>query len=232
MDLSHYNLLAELFWYPDSSYADRVKPVHEFLAENHPAAARELDAFVDLFPFEALREMEELFTRSFDVQSITTLDVGYVLFGEDYKRGELLANLNREHNESGVDCKAELADHLPNLLRLIAIIGNEPDKAELVEELVVEILAPGLGQMIAEFDPERLEEKDECYLQHYKTLIETPGEYFTAYCHCLRAVQLVLSKDFSLEEKAAVKPPLLEQSLSFLKSLRQEMEIEDHDHPQ
>ena len=54
---------------------------------------------------------------------------------------------------------------------------------------------------------------------------------FTAYCHCLRAVNLVLSKDFSLEEKAAVKPPLLEQSHDFLKSLRQEMEIEGHEQP-
>jgi len=230
MNLSHYNLLAELFWYPDLAYADRVKPAHEALAANYPDAAREMDAFVDLFPFGDLCEMEELFTRSFDVQSITTLDVGYVLFGEDYKRGELLSNLNREHNESGVDCRGELADHLPNLLRLLAIIGEEPEKAELVEELVEEILAPALRQMIAEFDPERLKEKDDSYLQHYKTLIETPGEYFTAYCHCLRAVNLVLSKDFSLEEKAAVKPPMLEQSTDFLKSLRQEMETEGHEH--
>ncbi len=29
MDLSHYNLLAELFWYPDLAYADRVKPCFE-----------------------------------------------------------------------------------------------------------------------------------------------------------------------------------------------------------
>jgi nitrate reductase assembly molybdenum cofactor insertion protein NarJ len=230
MNLSHYNLLAELFWYPDLAYADRVKPTQEFLRENYPDAAEEMDAFVGLFPFDVLREMEELFTRSFDVQSITTLDVGYVLFGEDYKRGELLSNLNREHNEADIDCKGELADHLPNLLRLIAAFGEVPDKAELVEELVEEILAPALRQMISEFDPERLEEKDECYLQHYKTLIETPGEYFTAYCHCLEAVHLVLAKDFSLKEKAAEKPPMLEPSLSFLKSVRQEMEIEDHDH--
>jgi nitrate reductase assembly molybdenum cofactor insertion protein NarJ len=230
MYLSHYDLLAELFWYPDQAYADRVKPAHAFLKAHYPEAGREMDVFVDLFPFGDLSQMEELFTRSFDVQSITTLDVGYVLFGEDYKRGELLANLNREHNESGIDCRNELADHLPNLLRLLVVIGEDPEKTELVEELVEEILAPALRQMIAEFDPERLEEKDESYLQHYKTLIETPDEYFTAYCSCLKAVNLVLSQDFSLEEKAAVGPPLLEQSADFLKSLRQEMEIEGHDH--
>jgi nitrate reductase assembly molybdenum cofactor insertion protein NarJ len=230
MDLSHYDLLAELFWYPDLAYADRVKPSHEFLTANYPDAAKEMDAFVALFPFEELSEMEELFTRSFDVQSTTTLDVGYVLFGEDYKRGELLANLNREHNESGLDCRGELADHLPNLLRLLAIIGKEPEKEELVEELVEQILSPALRQMIAEFDPERLEEKNESYLQHYKTLIQTPDGYFTAYSHCLRAVNLVLSKDFSLQEKAAMKPPMLEQSVDFLKSLKLEMEIEGHEH--
>ena len=230
MDLSHYDLLAELFWYPDLAYSDRVKPSHDFLTANYPDAAKEMDAFVALFPFDELSEMEELFTRSFDVQSTTTLDVGYVLFGEDYKRGELLANLNREHNESGLDCRGELADHLPNLLRLLAVIGKEPEKEELVEELVEQILSPALRQMIAEFDPERLEEKNESYLQHYKTLIETPGEYFTAYSHCLKAVNLVLLKDFSLEEKAAMKPPMLEQSVDFLKSLKLEMEIEGHEH--
>ena len=62
----------------------------------------------------------EIHTRSFEVQSITTLDVGYVAFGDDYKRGELLVNLNREHEAVGVDCGSELPDHLPNVLRLMA----------------------------------------------------------------------------------------------------------------
>ena len=45
-------------------------------------------------------------------QVLATLDIGYVLFGDDYKRGELLANLNQEHRKANNDCGTELADHL------------------------------------------------------------------------------------------------------------------------
>ena len=61
----------------------------------------------------------ELYLRTFDVQAITTLDIGYVLFGEDYKRGALLAGLSAEHKKVSNDCGIELADHLPNVLRLL-----------------------------------------------------------------------------------------------------------------
>ena len=115
--------------------------------------------------------MQELFTRSFDVQAIATLDLGYVLFGDDYKRGELLANLNREHVDAKNDCGTELADHLPNILRLMSVLQDE----ELIEDLAYAIVGPALLEMIGEFDSDRLEKKNESYRKHYKTLIETPA---------------------------------------------------------
>ena len=71
------------------------------------------------------------------------------MFGDDYKRGELFVNLNREHAKAGVDCGSELPDHLPNVLRSIAKWEHE----ELVAEFVEEILHPALARMIAEFEP-------------------------------------------------------------------------------
>ena len=91
--------------------------------------------------------MQEIFTRSFDVQAITTLGVGYVMFGDDYKRGELLVNLNREHREAGVECGTELPDHLPNVLACSAGGRIRRSSAEFVEE----ILHPALRMMIEEF---------------------------------------------------------------------------------
>ena len=62
------------------------------------------------------RKWEEIYTRTFDVQAITTLDVGYVLFGDDYKRGELLVNLNNEHTKAGNDLRNGISWRSPSKL--------------------------------------------------------------------------------------------------------------------
>jgi len=121
MQRIHYSLLAALFEYPNADYPQRVQDIKDFLDERYIKAAAELDRFQALLPAHDLMTMQELFTRSFDVQAATTLDIGYVLFGDDYKRGEMLANLSREHTQAGIDCGTELADFLPNLLRLISL---------------------------------------------------------------------------------------------------------------
>lgn len=218
--LTHYHSIADLFVYPDLEYPQRVKKVIDLLNGNYPQAVTDLERFLDLLPEQELRTMQELFTRTFDVQSATTLDVGYILFGEDYKRGELLANLNREHLAVDNDCYNELADHLPNILRLMAKLKDR----ELVDELVEEILAPALSMMISEFVPERIEKKNEAYKKHFKTLIEAAAkeiEVTTLYQHALKSLYEVLKQDFSFNEKTLSKP-----TCDFLQSVIKENEIE------
>ncbi len=158
-----------------------------------------------------------MFTRSFDVQAITTLDLGYVLFGDDYKRGAVLVNLNREHREAGVECYSELADHLPNILRLLA----KMQKPDLRSELVEKIVAPALQRIIAEFNPEKMEKKKAVYKKHHKTLIESSERYGTIYQYPLKALYRVLKTDFEFQEAEA-----LSRSAGFLKSVNTEMDIE------
>ena len=104
-----------------------------FLDRQYPEAGAALNAFTGFVSHASLVEQEELFTRSFDVQAVTTLDLGYVLFGDDYKRGALLVNLNREHREAGNPCHNELADHLPNVLRLLPKLQDAALRDELVD---------------------------------------------------------------------------------------------------
>lgn len=217
MSVRDYAVLADLYAYPTEGYLERIDRVREFLAEHYPAAAEYIDTFRRLLPSEDLEELQELYTRSFDVQAITTLDVGYVLFGEDYKRGELLSNLMREHRLAGNDCGTELGDNLPNLLRLMAKMQDE----ELVIELVEQILAPALRVMIGEFSPERLAKNDDLYHKHHKTVIEHNSEARTVYQNTLQALREIIHTDFELTET-----PLLEQTSDFLESLRTEMTIE------
>ncbi len=222
--LTHYEQLAALFDYPEPDYPKQVRRVRELLASRYPAAAADIDVFAaalpsgnDTFSPEALDEIQEIFTRSFDVQSITTLGVGYVMFGDDYKRGELFVNLNREYAEAGIDCGSELPDHLPNVLRLIAKWEDE----ELVAEFVEQILHPALERMIAEFGPQRMKQRNGLYKKHFKTLIVSSTERGTIFRGPLAAVLEVLKEDFDLSDW---EPP--EQDNDFLRSIGRELDIE------
>jgi len=196
-NLAHYHTIADLFDFPDAAYPKKITKVIQSFKSIYPAAAAETAAFYEQLPKESVDRMQELYTRSFDVQAITTLDVGYVLFGDDYKRGEILSNLNREHNIFKINCGVELADHLPNVLRLLAKLEDE----ELIQDLIREIVAPAVLKMIREFDPLRVEAKNKLYKKHYKTLIETSQNSATIYQHTLKALFAVLKQDFKFEEK-------------------------------
>ena len=222
--LAHYEHLAALFEYPQRDYPEQVQKVCQLLDGRYPIAAARLASFADALPTDggtfsaaALDEVQEIFTRSFDVQSITTLGVGYVMFGDDYKRGEVLVNLNREHRKAGVDCGSELPDHLPNVLRLIARWQDR----EMAVEFVEEILHPALERMIAEFGTERMKQRNRLYEKHFKTLIASSAERGTIFREPLAALVAVLREDFGLRE--SVRP---EQKNDFLRSIGRELDIE------
>lgn len=218
MTFQHYQLFAELFRYPEADFLTHVKAAQNWLKNFHPSAALELEAFYQELIQADLDQMQALYTRSFDVQAITTLDIAYVLFGDDYKRGEILSHLNQEHLQAQNDCGVELADYLPNFLCLMAKLEDE----DLRRELVLEILAPALQKMIGEFSPERLNKINELYKKHYKTLIEVPRHGVMGYQHALKALYAVIEKDFDVKKKDLKNY----SSCDFLNSVSTEMDVE------
>ena len=221
---AHYDLLADLFEYPQADYPQRVETARRALEGSCPEAAERIAELAAMLPKsdgtlseEALDEVQEVFTRSFDVQSITTLGVGYVVFGDDYKRGELLVNLNRELREVGVDTGTELSDHLPTVLRLLPLWQD----TETMQEFAEQIMHPALVTMISEFGTERMEQRNKLYQKHYKTLIRSSAERGVIFREPLQALLLVLKKDFAL---GTLKQP--EQRSTFLASIGREMDIE------
>ena len=229
MNYAHYSHVAELFDFPLPGFAARGRALLAFLGERYPDAAVEVEHFLDAIPERTL-DLQELHTRTFDVQSLTTLDIGYVLFGDDYKRGALLSNLSREHTQAENDCGGELADHLPNVLRLIPKLKDQALRDELVRELLV----PALMLMIREFDPQRIEKKNASYQKHYKTLIEPArGSESTIYSRALKAALCVLAEDF---QAGATITRLSNwnrrpQTVDFLGLVAKEMEIEQSANP-
>ncbi|GAB4292579.1 MAG: hypothetical protein Kow0098_12690 [Ignavibacteriaceae bacterium] len=216
-NLSHYKSIAELFQYPREDYREKVNSVESVVKELYPETITLLDEFTSYVKNTSQEELEELFSRTFDVQAITTLDIGYVLFGDDYKRGELLVNLNREHKEAGNDCGSELPDNLSNILRLLPLMKNSETRIEMIENLIM----PALEKIISEFNPDNVNLKNKIYKKQHKTIIEQSEDFGRIYQKPLQAIYKILEKDFNYKKA--------EDELntnSFTKSIKTEIEID------
>jgi len=223
--MAHYELLAALFDYPGRELPAQVQAALAWVDGRYEHAAPALRDFADLLPGggETLTdaqvdEAQELFTRSFQVQAVTTLDIGYITFGDDYKRAEVLVNLRREHRAAGVDCGTELADHLPNVLRLLARWADH----ETVLEFVEMILHPALETMVREFGEKQTEARNAVYQKYNKTLIATSLARATVYRNALIALLYVVRHDFGIGPSG--RPEL---TSPFLASIGRELDIEE-----
>jgi nitrate reductase molybdenum cofactor assembly chaperone NarJ/NarW len=127
-----YDALAELLDYPQPDLADAAERAG---LSDFAAWAAGVDA----------RELEEVYTRTFDLSAPCCLELGWHLFGETYKRGEFLVRMTVAARAHGVVPGTELADHLAVVLRLLGRLGPDEDARGLVEEAVL----PAIEKMIA-----------------------------------------------------------------------------------
>ncbi len=110
-------LLAEAFLYPDPDRAQRIaQPAHGLPTASRASWTRFTEAVGRLEP----SAWEELYTRTLDLNPVAAPYVGYQLFGEDYRRGALMAELTRDLEQAEVPTDGELADHLAPVLRYLA----------------------------------------------------------------------------------------------------------------
>lgn len=201
--LTDYELLSVLFFYPENeSDLGKIKEVYVYLSINLPESAEVMKPFMDFITNSFLGEIQELFLRSFDIQAITTLDIGFILFGEDYKRGQLLVHLNKEHRDAGNICHTELSDHMPNVLCLLSKMKDNT----LRKEIATRLLAPAVVKMLDEFSPDKVETKDKVYKKHLKTIIDYSTKFRTVYQTLLQALLIALKKDFDYEPESIATP--------------------------
>ncbi len=100
-----------------------------------------LERFLKIFSELKLSEREELYTRTLDLTPLTAPNLGYAVYGEDYRRGRFMAALNSEYAVLGVDSSNEIPDHLIPVLRYLAV-AEEP-----LPELL-QLLGAALQQII------------------------------------------------------------------------------------
>lgn len=120
--MSVYRKLAAALSYPDQ-----------------PETRTELLSFPG-FSKLSVDEMEELYTRTFDINPVCSLEAGWHLFGEDYNRGAFLVRMRDLLRQYNVPEGAELPDHLPNALRVMEAMPQDEATA-LAREFILTAVA-------------------------------------------------------------------------------------------
>ncbi len=146
-NLKHYTVLSEIFKYPTPARSAFVDEWRKIVQMAVPGLMPKLDSFIEHIQQKTIARQQEYYIATFDVQALCYLDVGYVLYGEDYNRGVFLANMKNEQEKAGNNYGSELPDHLPNMLTLLPKLRDE----NLAEELVVSMMVPALEKMIESF---------------------------------------------------------------------------------
>lgn len=138
-ELSIYVDLADLFEYPESNLARQIAvDGNTDLSESFTNFRAGIENF-------SLSNLQELYTRTFDLNPVCALEIGYHLFGENYKRGEFLANLRETEAPFQLGQDKQLPDYMPVLLRLITKLDDE----ELRTALIAQCMVPAIDKMIA-----------------------------------------------------------------------------------
>lgn len=135
--------LAGLFRYPQGDFAQRLETVSNLAdarSEDRSQAVRDL--------LEKTRSLdrggvEEMFTRTFEINPVCALEIGWHIYGEDYARGALLVRLRSELRSRGIKEITELPDHLTHVLQLLGRL-----ETELADDLAGRYILPALRKMI------------------------------------------------------------------------------------
>jgi nitrate reductase delta subunit len=144
---SVYRLFAGLLEYPTGTLGGQARQCCDLLSAMGSPAVAALERCCGWVEQAPLAQLEELYTRTFDLQAVCSPYVGYQLFGNSYKRGLFMARLNQGYRERGFSAGSELPDHVAIILRFLAL-GTEDDFSQA---LLREGLVPALSKMAQTF---------------------------------------------------------------------------------
>jgi nitrate reductase delta subunit len=139
-----FDRLAELLAYPGPDLACNAEEVRDLLAATDPAAARCIESFLAHVETLSRAEREELYTRTFDLNPVCALEIGWHLYGEAYERGAFLVRMRELLRRAGLAEGIELPDHLTSALPAFGRM-EAPEAAAFATEF----LLPALDKMLA-----------------------------------------------------------------------------------
>lgn len=143
--------------------ADKLKHFSEFICNTQHA------------------DIEELFTRTFDLNPSCCLEVGWHLYGEDYGRGEFLVRMRQSLAEENLPETGELPDHLSHCLLFLTRLESED-----AHEFTKSYLLPAIAKILVGFGTKES--------NPYQNLIEV--------------LQAVLKRNYEIRDEEVPHPAL------------------------
>jgi nitrate reductase delta subunit len=150
MPLEFTTHASRLFSYPSQHFALELAEFERYLARC-PAALAELSHFVSLVRGLSLKQVQELYTRTFDLTPICAPYLSVHLFGDSsFKRAQLMTGLR----EAYVSCCLRFDDELPDHLAIVLSALDHLDAA-IQHDLIVLCLQTALPKMQTELERQR-----------------------------------------------------------------------------
>lgn len=142
-----YDALASLLTYPEAPFDERLTACRLALDGRGQEAFAPLQHFIDAAQGMTIEDLQELYTRTFDLNPVCSLELGWQLFGENYSRGEFLVEMRQTLRRLDVPESTELPDHLTHAL---AAFGRmEESEANRFASM---FLLPALAKMVGGLD--------------------------------------------------------------------------------
>lgn len=142
-----FDSLSELLIYPETGLADSVSRCVSLATENRSPALASLEKFADHVAQSDVDSLQELYTRTFEINPVTALEVGWHLYGERYERGEFLTRMRSLLRDLDLKESTELPDHLTQALKALGRLDDEHAPA-----FAQKFLVPAIEKMMAGFD--------------------------------------------------------------------------------
>lgn len=168
-----YTLFANLLAYPAESTFPQAQSCLELVEQVDPEAARQVKSFQDGLKSHSLQQMQELYTVTFDMQPVCYPYVGYQLFGENYKRGAFMAQLNEAYHAGNYCPGKELPDNISVILHFLAQDAANRE-SEFCRSLLLEGVLPALEKMLKSFGKESENPYYRLLTSLYQVLAVTP----------------------------------------------------------
>jgi nitrate reductase delta subunit len=146
-------LVAIFLQYPNEDIKLELESLDQVVAElDDRAAKRRCLAFFSYYTQTPLLRLQEDYSRCFDLNPRTTLNLSYHKWGDGRQRGQALAKLQQEYLQAGYEPLAgELPDYLPLILEFLSVCP-EPACLEITREYKTEVAALA-GKLKADKSP-------------------------------------------------------------------------------
>lgn len=134
---------APLLLYPKDDYKKNAVDWQKAVSLYYVSAGNLLQKFNQELALFTTSDLEELFTRTFDMAPVCCPYISAHIFGdENYERGKLMSGLMDRYSEIGFDYGREMPDHVAVVLRFAGEIQGDE-----LQELIEYVLSEPIKQM-------------------------------------------------------------------------------------